>query len=169
MEIRRAELADLGNIMPIIQDAKEYLKEQGIDQWQNGLPDEETILGDITGSEGYLFVEEGEAVGFVVVSFGTDEDYKEIYEGNWITDSSSYAVIHRNAVKAGMRGKGISGEMFRLCEQRAREQGVKSLRIDTHKDNRLMRHLAEKHGFTQCGIIALVRGNAPRVAYEKIL
>ena len=40
------------------------------------------------------------------------------------------------------------------------------LRIDTHRDNRIMQHLIEKHGFTYCGIIWLEDGTE-RLAYER--
>ena len=40
------------------------------------------------------------------------------------------------------------------------------LRIDTHRDNRIMQHLIEKHGFTYCGIIWLDDGTE-RLAYER--
>jgi len=37
--------------------------------------------------------------------------------------------------------------------------------MDTHADNKPMQHLAEKHGFTRCGIIYTGDGS-PRIAYE---
>ena len=33
--------------MALIDEAKEFLKSQGIDQWQTGYPDMETIIGDL--------------------------------------------------------------------------------------------------------------------------
>ena len=47
--------------MDIINDAKKHLKEQGIDQWQNGYPDGTAIQGDIASGKGY-FVVEGESI-----------------------------------------------------------------------------------------------------------
>ena len=37
--MRIAEIKDLDEIMIIINDGKKALKKDGIDQWQNGLPD----------------------------------------------------------------------------------------------------------------------------------
>ena len=39
------------------------------------------------------------------------------------------------------------------------------LRIDTHENNRPMRHLCESRGFTQCGIIYVDDGS-PRIAFD---
>ena len=41
-----------------------------------------------------------------------------------------------------------------------------NIRIDTHRDNRIMRHNIEKHGFAYCGIIYLANGDE-RLAYQK--
>ena len=43
--------------MDIINQAKAFLKEQGIDQWQTGYPNMEAILGDIEKQRGYFFLE----------------------------------------------------------------------------------------------------------------
>ena len=43
-----------------------------------------------------------------------------------------------------------------------------NLRIDTHRDNVIMQHLMQRHGFTRCGIIYLANGDE-RLAYQKIL
>lgn len=42
-----------------------------------------------------------------------------------------------------------------------------NIRIDTHRDNKIMQHNLSKHGFTYCGIIYLANGDE-RLAYQKI-
>lgn len=54
MNFRLAEKSDLDKIMEIIEEAKDYLKTLGIDQWQNGYPNEEKILSDIE-NRAFLF------------------------------------------------------------------------------------------------------------------
>jgi hypothetical protein len=39
-----------------------------------------------------------------------------------------------------------------------------TIRIDTHRDNCIMKHILTKYGFTMCGVIYLADG-APRDAY----
>ena len=43
----------------------------------------------------------------------------------------------------------------------------KNLRVDTHRDNRVMQHLLLQHGFTYCGIIHLASGDE-RLAYQRL-
>lgn len=44
MEIRMAYPNEINRIMEIIQDAKDSLAAAGVDQWQDGYPDQEIIL-----------------------------------------------------------------------------------------------------------------------------
>jgi hypothetical protein len=41
---------------------------------------------------------------------------------------------------------------------------ISTIRIDTHRDNCIMKHILTKYGFTMCGVIYLADG-APRDAY----
>ena len=43
-----------------------------------------------------------------------------------------------------------------------------NIRIDTHKDNKIMQGLLARHGFSYCGIIYLKNGS-PRLAYQRVL
>ena len=88
-------------------------------------------------------------------------------ERGWSTDGE-YAALHRVAVAPSCKGRGVGGEMVAFAEARCRESGVETLRGDTHEQNRPMRRLLEKSGFSVCGrIVYPVAG--PRLAYEKIL
>ena len=37
MKFRKTIIEDIKNVMQIIDDAKEYFRKNGIDQWQNGI------------------------------------------------------------------------------------------------------------------------------------
>ena len=82
----------------------------------------------------------------------------DIINGAWLTDEP-YGVIHRMASYPEVHG--IFSTVINYAASR-----FAHLRIDTHRDNRIMRHLIEKHGFTYCGIIWLEDG-AERLAYER--
>ena len=44
---------------------------------------------------------------------------------------------------------------------------IPHLRIDTHENNAVMRHLVEKYGFLPCGTIYTDDGT-PRIAFERV-
>ena len=79
-------------------------------------------------------------------------------EGAWLTDEP-YGVIHRMASYPEVHG--IFSTVIDYAAAR-----YAHLRIDTHRDNRIMQHLIGKHGFTYCGIIWLPDGTE-RLAYER--
>ena len=171
MQFRRAKEQDAAVIMKIIEQAQADLKESGIDQWQNGYPNMEVILNDIMHNNSYVLIEGdqliGAAVGTAVISFDGEETYSKIYNGNWIS-AGQYAVIHRIAIAREYKGKGLSSGIIENAEAMCREREVRSIRVDTHKDNISMQKMLSKNGFKYCGIIYLKDGSE-RLAYEKLL
>ena len=47
MILKKSVKSDIPRIMDIIKQAQSYFKDQNIDQWQNGYPNEEVINNDI--------------------------------------------------------------------------------------------------------------------------
>lgn len=91
---------------------------------------------------------------------GPEPTYSIINGGEWIDDTQEYYVIHRIASLPEDHGiiKTIMDYCFGITN---------NIRIDTHRDNRIMQHLMQKEGFTYCGIIYLDNGDE-RLAYQKM-
>ena len=170
MIFRRAVPDDLASMLETVSRAQLYLKEHGIDQWQNGYPDSRQLVGDISGGISYLLCSGDELCCMAAVTLGLeDPTYTVIDSGSWLSgEGIPYGVIHRFAVSDVFRGKGIAGMMILHIERLCLENGISFLRADTHSDNLSMRHVLEKAGFSYRGIIYLADG-APRSAYEKQL
>ncbi len=167
MEFRRAVEADINHILNIIHQAQEYLKKAGIDQWQNGYPDIETIKRDIENKHGYVLGNAGRITGTIAVSFDGEMTYNNIYDGVWLT-LDNYAVIHRLAVDSSLKGSGLASAMISETEKLCRCKAVSGIRVDTHENNISMQTLLKKNGFRYCGVIYLEDGSK-RLAFEKIL
>ena len=167
MICRLAQAEDKDSILEIIEGAQAYFKEAGIDQWQNGYPNRETIEEDIKLKKAYVLVENEKVIATAYLSFNDESTYDVIYEGEWIS-AASYAVIHRVGVASTYKGNGIAGILFEKLTPLCKEKGAKSIKIDTHEDNKSMQRFLEKHGFKYCGIIYLEDGHK-RFAYEKLL
>lgn len=166
MEFRKTAAADIGSIMEIIRQAQEYLKNKGIDQWQNNYPSSQTILDDIHKGYGYVLLEDNRILGTIAVVFDGDRNY-DIIDGKWLSDSP-YAAIHRIAVQAERKGSGLASVIIGYTEQMCRDKGIHNIRVDTHEKNLSMQRLLNKNGFQACGIIYLEDG-AKRLAFEKLL
>jgi predicted GNAT family N-acyltransferase len=154
--------------MNIIKDAIDFLKEQGIDQWQNGYPNAEVIISDIKNGYGYVLVDNNNnIVATASVSFDGEPTYQKIYDGTWLSDHP-YSVIHRIAVAKDVKGKSISSILIKQIEDLSKKNNIYSIKIDTHKENKRMQKVIASNQFQYCGIIYL-EDKSERLAYEKIL
>lgn len=168
MILRKAVLEDGKSVAQLYEEAKSFLRAQGVDQWQDGYPNEETFRGDVAEGNAWVLEEEGQVVATAYLGIGQEPTYAKIYEGAWAADPAEYAFLHRIAVAGSCKGKGAPGMFFRQLEKQARDQGLSVVRGDTHRDNRIMQRVMEKNGLTYRGIIYLEDGS-PRLAYEKVL
>ncbi|MGI6230118.1 MAG: GNAT family N-acetyltransferase [Tractidigestivibacter sp.] len=163
MKLVKAHMADLGTVMDIINSAKEHLRSQGIDQWQNGYPDKVCIQGDIRSGKGYLVTDGKDVLGYLCIDFDGEPAYDAL-DGTWAT-TEPYVVVHRLAFAEAGRGKGLSDAVFRLVEDLSRKRGIASFRIDTDEANMAMRHILNKNGFTYRGTILF--DNSTKIAFDK--
>ena len=155
MILRPTKIEDISRVIDIINQAKTYFKNNDIDQWQDGYPNEETIEKDIENNEAYVLEEDG-------VTIHGEPAYNRI-EGKWILNCP-YICVHRIAVDNEYKGKGLASTI--LDQVVAMYPDYHSVRMDTHHDNLSMQSFLTKYGFKYCGEITLKSG-ALRRAYEK--
>ena len=162
-----ASKEDISCAMSMIQDAKDYHKEIGLDQWNADYPSLSDIETDVAAQKGYFLCDGEQKVAYLCFDLDGEANYNEL-EGHWLTpEDSVYLVTHRLAMDKNQRGKGYSSAVFPLAEQFCREKGVHSIRVDTHAENQIMQHLIPNAGFTYCGIVYY--DGSPRTAFEKII
>lgn len=167
MDIQKAKLKDLTAIVRLINQAKAYFKESGIDQWQDGYPNEDVIRNDIDLGHSYVLVNKDQIIGTFYFACEDEISYQTIRNGQWHS-SSPYAVVHRIVVDNTIKGHGYAKFMMDYAISQTKKHGLSSIRIDTHRDNLSMQRFLQKNGFHYCGDITLQSG-APRIAFEKIL
>ncbi len=160
--IRHATLADVERIMQVLDAAKQVMRESGNkNQWVDGYPTIEAVLSDIERYGAMVVEDDGVVVAYFAFLPSPEPTYAAIYDGQWIDDTTPYHVIHR--MGAVPTAKGIFASAMDYCFA-----VDPNIRIDTHRDNIIMQHLAIKHGFQYCGIIYLANGDE-RLAYQKML
>ena len=159
--IREARLTDITDIMLVMEAAKKIMRSSGnMHQWEDGYPSEAVIFSDMEKHDGFVIDDAGRIVGSFAFLPSPEPTYSKIYHGEWLEDTLSYHVIHRIASYPDVHG--IFSSVMDFCFSLDA-----NIRIDTHKDNRIMQHNIEKHGFTYCGIINLANGDE-RLAYQKL-
>lgn len=165
--LRRAQLQDLPAIMKIIDDAKELLNKNGSPQWQNGYPNQETLTQDIAMQTNWVLINDNKVAATATLQLTPEPTYRNITQGQWQQPDEPYATIHRVAISSNYRGQGLSKLLFSNLLTVGQMQGIKNFRVDTHRSNKAMQHIAENFNFKKRGIIKVNDQNDPeRLAYE---
>lgn len=160
MEIRKANLQDLEQILKIYEYARRFMAETGNPtQWGNHYPEKNLLIEDIEKDRLFVVCEQGRVRGVFVFLIGEDPTYQIIEDGAWPNDAL-YGTIHRIAGDGEIKG------LVEMCVEYCSNL-IDNLRIDTHHDNKIMQYVIEKSGFKRCGIIYADDGS-PRIAYQKI-
>ncbi len=160
--VRLAQVADLDTIMPVMDAAKGIMRSDGnMNQWSDGYPSSEAILADIHRKGGFVMEDCGKIVGYFAFLPSPEPTYSYIEGGEWLDEKMPYHVIHRIASYPEIHG--VFSDIMEYCFSQD-----PNIRIDTHRENSIMRHNIAKHGFTYCGIIYLESGDE-RLAYQKIM
>ncbi len=165
--LRRAQAPDLDAIMKIIKNAKSLLKENGSPQWQDGYPNRETFAQDIAMQTNWVLVDDHQVVATATLQLTPEPTYRIITNGQWSQPNDPYATIHRVAISNEYQGQGLSKILFSNLLTVGQMQGIKNFRLDTHRNNKAMQHIAENFNFRKRGIIEVNEKNDPeRIAYE---
>lgn len=159
MEIRKTRTEEIDVLMNIYAQARAFMQQTGnASQWTGGYPSRERIELDIEEGYSYVCLYKGEIVGTFYFKQGEESTYVNIYEGKWLNDKP-YGVVHRIASSGKIKGIGIY--CLEWCYGQCR-----NMRIDTHRENRVMQNILEKLNYKSCGII-YIEDSSPRIAYQK--
>ena len=159
MTVRSALESDLRQITAVLDAAKGIMRADGNDrQWVDGYPSEAVILEDIRQGYGHVVLENSRVVGYFAFIPSPEPTYAQIYDGAWLEDERPYHVVHRIGSLPEVHG------VFRTVMDWCFAHDA-NIRIDTHRDNRIMQHNIRKYGFRYCGIIYLASGDE-RLAYQ---
>lgn len=159
-KIRRATLNDLPTIIRLVEASRQIMRDNSnLTQWKQGYPSETIIKTDIDDNSCYLITDNEKAVGSFALKPGPDPTYSIIYDGKWLDNTQNYYVIHR--ITSLPDAHGVFSTLINYSLSISQ-----NIRIDTHKDNTIMRRLLDKYGFTYCGIIH-VNDGSERMAYQR--
>ena len=153
---------DAERILEVFAAAKAIMVADGnTKQWVNGYPSLEVVQADLERGGAFVVEDDGRIVAYFAFLPSPEPTYGTIYHGQWLDDTQPYHVIHRIASLPDVHGIFQSVMEFAFANEH-------NIRIDTHRDNRIMQHNIQNHGFSYCGIILLANGDE-RLAYQKII
>lgn len=155
MEIKKAKIDDVGEIMRTVKCAVADMHEQGVYQWDHTYPSEEIITDDLNEGNLYVYVDENIIKGFIVLNEYEDKEYKEL---NWKYNEGKHLVVHRLCVNPKYKGKGIATKLIEYAGIYGRDNNYSAIRLDTFIDNKPACRLYEKHGYNIVGALEFRMG-----------
>lgn len=162
LTIRKATSSDVDTLLALADFSRQTMRDNGnFLQWPVGYPSRHDIEADVSRGDCYVLCGNGGRVeGSFVFRQGPDPTYAVILDGAWTDNVRPYHVIHR--VMSRPAAHGVFAAMMDFCSCHS-----DNIRIDTHRDNTIMRHLVAKHGFRYCGIIhTACAENNERMAFQ---
>lgn len=137
--VEQAEIADVPGVQAVLTEARRWLADQSIDQWQDPVPDR-VIEADVR--QGRLFVVRAEdgLAGMLAVAHSDEE--------TWGAHPASALYVHRLAVAQRHRGMQLGPRLLRWARRYAIDRGCAWLRLDCAADNPGLRRFYEGEGFT---------------------
>lgn len=164
--IRLARTEDLPQIMNIIAEAKQLMKDDGNPQWQKGKPNEAILAADIEKKRAYCLISDQNIAGIAVLLTTPEPTYDQI-DGSWNNQADPYATIHRIAISTKFRGQQLGKIFMSNLITCGIMLGIHNFRIDTHEVNKRMQGLIKATGFEYRGIILIdSTEDGARNAYE---
>jgi len=169
IKIRKAKLTELDQIEKILASGREYLRDRGLPQWQNGYgPTRSMAEDDIHHGDGYVLEAGGLVCGYAAMVGGIEEAYSTI-RGEWDERHDKYITIHRVAINASSRATGLSGPFMRGLIKIARRRRFRDIRIDTYPKNEIMQRVILRAGFTYRGLVHMPIPDGERLAYQLVV
>lgn len=168
---RPAVESDIGDIMLIVRQARNYLKKHRVDQWQGEYPTQDIFAADIANGECYAVTYGERLAGFFCLTEAPESGYDKITDGKWHGEGK-YCTLHRMAIEARFRGTGLSDMLVDFADETAKAKGAECVRTDTHRKNKVMQKLLKRKGYAYRGnvLVSSEPGHDPaRQAFEKKL
>lgn len=166
---RPAVESDIGDIMLIVRQARNYLKKHRVDQWQGEYPTQDIFAADIANGECYAVTYGERLAGFFCLTEVPESGYDKITDGKWHGEGK-YCTLHRMAIEARFRGTGLSDMLVDFADETAKAKDAECMRTDTHRKNKAMQKLLKRKGYAYRGnvLVSSEPGHDPaRQAFEK--
>lgn len=164
-QFRQANPQDFPAVWEVVKAARDKMLAAGRTQWTADYPSEEIIQRDIENETGYVLCLGESIAAYGMVAFNGEPAYEKL-QGKWLS-GHPYVVVHRLAVAPPLQGQGLSRLFLENVIEMCQAEGIKSVKIDTAKENTEMIGLLSTMGFSFCGTV-VYEGHGKRVAFEKV-
>lgn len=152
LTIRQANIKDTDSILKFYEELIDQIKDnKHTPQWENGVyPKEENIKKSIKSNEMYIGEIDSKIACAMVLDHNANKGYENI---KWLTDVdfNNVYVIHLLAVTPEYNNRGFAKQLLNFAFDKAKNEGMKSIRLSIMNGNIPAEKLYQKQGFEFVG------------------
>lgn len=153
--IKQIPIQNLKEAFNIFIDVKSDMINNGIDQWDAIYPDFDIIQKDIMENQAFGYFNNELLIGYVAINEHFDLEYNAL---NWMYYDDKPLIVHRLAVDSKFQGMGIAKALIIFVENKAKNEGYKTIRLDAFSYNQNALGLYRALGYHLAGSINLRKG-----------
>lgn len=141
--VAEAKPREVRMVLEVLNEAADWLRLKGIDQWQSRYFTQSVILEGIRKREVYLARQENKVVGTITIQWSDP-----LFWGDTPMDA---AYFHRLAIKREYAGKGLGHALVEWAEGTAKAAGKSYLRLNCTFENQRLRQYYEDMDYAYRG------------------
>lgn len=165
--IRKANLSEIEEIIKITKACGRKMASEGVFQWNEHYPNMEVFQKDVKRGELFLLLSEDKIIGCITISTLKDSEYNHI---DWLTQEGHHFYIHRLAIHPLFQKKGYAKQLMDFAENKAVENDIDSIRLDTFSKNYRNQKFYEKRNYTRLQNIYFPdQSEDPFYCYERLI
>lgn len=146
LKIRRADIQDLDGSYVVIQECKDLLARQGMDNWARYT--KEKVEDLIHSDSMFILIKENEVIGTIRISELAPVFYNAQDMAHWEDPRANAFYFTTLAVSPKYQGKGYGSILLDYLEQYAKEHKVSYLRMTMFSENVALANYYIRRGFT---------------------
>jgi GNAT superfamily N-acetyltransferase len=162
--VRKASAADAASLLQLVRDCVAGMRAAGIEQWDEVYPNAETIARDIEAGTLHVLCDDDAIIASITIDQTMDPLWQSM---TWSAGSEPAAAVHRLMVHPSQQGHGFGKLLMRHAKTVAREQGCRSIRLDTFLQNPAAMALYPRLGYRRTGTAMMRIGEF--AGFEKLL
>ena len=148
MKFRKATENDIDEICGMVKAAIDVMEANGIHQWDEIYPTKEEFLDDIRGSNLFVGIKDTKIAVVFVLNKWQDPAY---FSAEWTYKGEQFCVLHRLCVNPKFQNQGVAKETLYYIEEKLKNAGVRSIRLDAFTENPYALKLYKNFGYRTTG------------------
>jgi GNAT superfamily N-acetyltransferase len=162
--VRKASIADAATLLQLVRECVAGMRAAGIEQWDEVYPNAETIAHDTEAGTLHVLCDDGTIIASITIDQNMDPLWQDMA---WNADGEPAIAVHRLMVHPSQQGRGLAKTLMQHAETVALQQGCRSIRLDTFRQNPAAMALYPRLGYQPTGTAMMRKGEF--AGFEKLL